>query len=80
MGPINPPSSELIPGAESDLAEAIARERGEAWAALVRACMETGDNDAVEAVQHMALLVIYASNPVGGMQATITALDWYTCL
>eukprot|EP00076_Gallus_gallus_P034795 XP_025000333.1 uncharacterized protein LOC112530482 [Gallus gallus] len=38
--------------------------------------MEAWDNDAVEAVRHMAFPVIYTSNPAGGMQATITALDW----
>ncbi|NWI52456.1 GA113 protein, partial [Calyptomena viridis] len=69
------PSSEPVPGAESDLAEAIARERREAWAALTKEVMGTGDKQAVKAAMEIACPVTFT--PVAGrLQAQITALDW----
>ncbi|KAI1233228.1 hypothetical protein IHE44_0004826 [Lamprotornis superbus] len=40
---------EQIPGAESDLADAIAKERRGAWAALARDCLKRGGQDAAQA-------------------------------
>ncbi|NXD03479.1 GAK8 protein, partial [Certhia familiaris] len=68
---------EPVPGAESDLAEAAARERRELWTMLARQGMEEGDNDLVTAAtESMAFPVIYTPNPQGGLQATVTNLNW----
>ncbi|NWT71883.1 GAK7 protein, partial [Prunella himalayana] len=69
--------SEPVPGAESDLAEAMARERWELWTMLARQGMEEGDNDLVmAAMENLAFLVGYSPSPQGGLQAAITTLDW----
>ncbi|NWS65213.1 GA113 protein, partial [Chunga burmeisteri] len=64
-----------FPGAESGLAEAMAREQRKMWAALAREGAERGDEEMVEAAGH-AFPVLYRQNPAGGLQADITALDW----
>ncbi|NXP84028.1 GAK8 protein, partial [Passerina amoena] len=71
-----PPSNEPIPGAENALAGAIARERREAWSALAREVMNSGDREAMEAVKEIACPVVFTPLAGGGFQATITALDW----
>ena len=68
-------ATEPIPGAESELAEAIARERRNVWAALAREGAEQGDEGMLEAANH-AFPVVYRPNLAGGLQADITALDW----
>ncbi|NXT45276.1 GAK8 protein, partial [Pelecanoides urinatrix] len=73
----SPSSQEPIPGAESDLAGAMARERREVWAALARQGAEQGDQDILEAASGcLAFPVTFAPNPAGGLQATVTVLDW----
>ncbi|NWW37369.1 GAK8 protein, partial [Panurus biarmicus] len=68
--------AEPIRGAESHLAEAIARERREAWAALAKDGLEKGDNDVVSAATQLACPVTFQAQAGGGLLATITALDW----
>ncbi|NXG49725.1 GAK9 protein, partial [Psilopogon haemacephalus] len=70
------PANELIPGAESDLAGAIAQERRGAWAALAKECMERGDNDAAEVTRHLACPVTFTPAAGGGLTVEIYALDW----
>lgn len=73
-----PPSNESVPGAHGDLAEAVAvaRERREAWSALAREVMNSGDREAMEVAKEIACPVIFNQMAGGGFQATITALDW----
>ncbi|NWY35049.1 GA113 protein, partial [Pheucticus melanocephalus] len=59
-----------IPGAQIDPAGAIARQRREAWAALTKEMLLSGDCEAVAAAVDVARLVVFS--PL----ATITALDW----
>ncbi|NXO83249.1 GAK8 protein, partial [Sitta europaea] len=66
-----------IPGAESDLAEALAKERRELWVSLARQGAETGDNDLLEVASNcLACPVVFSPVPGGGLQATLNALDW----
>ncbi|NXX24091.1 GAK8 protein, partial [Podargus strigoides] len=69
-------SPEPVPGAESDLAEAVARERRELWAMLARQGLADGDGELVEAAtSSLAFPVVYT--PIeGGLSAEITNLDW----
>ncbi|NXD74702.1 GAK9 protein, partial [Eolophus roseicapillus] len=60
-----------IPGAESDLAEAIAKERREAWAAVAKDCLEKGDEGVAAS---LACPVTF--QPQRGLLATVTPLDW----
>ncbi|RMC11181.1 hypothetical protein DUI87_12094 [Hirundo rustica rustica] len=72
-----PDSQEPIPGAESDLAGAMARERHEVWAALAQQGAEQSDKDMLEAASDcLAFPVTFTPNPAGGLQATVTVLDW----
>lgn len=76
-GPSALGDSEPIPGAESDLAEAIARERRELWTMLARHGMEGGDNELVQAAtENLAFPVVCTPTPQGGIQAEIRTLDW----
>ncbi|NWQ72511.1 GAK9 protein, partial [Neopipo cinnamomea] len=63
------------PGAENDLAEATARERREAWAAVAKDCMEKGEGEVLQDLSTLAFPVTFQPAP-GGMQAIITSLDW----
>ena len=63
--------NEPIPGAESDLAEAIAKERREAWAAVAKDCLEKGDEGVAAS---LACPVTF--QPQRGLLATVTPLDW----
>ncbi|NXK70091.1 GAK8 protein, partial [Sylvietta virens] len=80
--PLNPfLDQEPVPGAESDLAEALAKERREAWAALAREGLATGDSDLLGAEQEMAgpamtFPVIFTPNNQGGQTAQVSNLDW----
>ncbi|NWZ18012.1 GA113 protein, partial [Agelaius phoeniceus] len=75
--PTPPPlNGSLIPGSESDLARAVAQQRREAWAAVAKEFMDTGDEEARSAAMEMACPVVYSPMAGGGFQATITALDW----
>lgn len=69
--PPSPISNEPIPGAESDLAGAIAKERREAWAALAKECLELGDGEAMETAKELACPVVFTPLAGGGLQATI---------
>ncbi|NXF28205.1 GA113 protein, partial [Rhodinocichla rosea] len=74
--PSPPPSNEPIPGLESDLAGAIARERREAWMAVAKDNLISGDREAMEAALDVACSVVFPPLAGGGFQAAITALDW----
>ncbi|NXB21110.1 GAK8 protein, partial [Rhagologus leucostigma] len=75
-----PLGSEPVPGAEPDLAGALARERRDLWASIARHGMEGGDSDLVAAatanMDSLAFPVVYTPNPQGGLQAAISTLDW----
>ncbi|NXG43263.1 GAK10 protein, partial [Psilopogon haemacephalus] len=74
--PISPVGSDKpLPLAESDLAEAIARDRREAWAAFARECLEKGDDEAIEA-SRLACPVTFTPNDKGGTMAVMSMLDW----
>ncbi|POI20478.1 hypothetical protein CIB84_015776 [Bambusicola thoracicus] len=76
-GPSVPSESESVPGAESDLAEAIARERRDLWTMLAKQGMEDGDVDLVQAAtENLAFPVVYTPLAQGGVQAEIQSLDW----
>uniref|UniRef100_A0A8V0ZEE5 CCHC-type domain-containing protein n=1 Tax=Gallus gallus TaxID=9031 RepID=A0A8V0ZEE5_CHICK len=78
-GPSALDGSGSVPGAESDLAEAIARERRELWTTLAKHGMEDGDNELVQAVtENLAFPVVYTPTQQGGLQAEIRTLDWKT--
>ncbi|NXT19735.1 GAK7 protein, partial [Syrrhaptes paradoxus] len=73
-------ATEPVPGAESDLAGAMAKERRESWAAFARKCMQEGDMDGLAALD-MAFPVVYTPGPPDAqgqqvLNATITPLDW----
>ncbi|NXP95610.1 GA113 protein, partial [Passerina amoena] len=74
--PCPPPGNEPIPGAQSDRAGAIARQRREAWEAVLEEIMESGDPEAVAAALDAAHLVVFWPVAGGGDQAAITALNW----
>lgn len=81
--PLPPPSNatEPFPGALSDLAEAMARERREAWAALAKHGIDNGDLGLAEAAQEqlpssMAFPVIFHPQGNGRQRAEITQVDW----
>ncbi|NWV52333.1 GAK8 protein, partial [Daphoenositta chrysoptera] len=70
-------ANEPIPGAESDLAGAMAKERREMWAAVARHGAEQGDDALLEAAaDNLPCPVIYQPNPAGGFDIQMTALDW----
>ncbi|NXE07442.1 GAK8 protein, partial [Lophotis ruficrista] len=69
-------ANEPIPGAESDLAGAMARERREAWAALAREGMENGDEQVLQVAAELACPVTFQAAAGRGLVANITALDW----
>ncbi|XP_068791278.1 endogenous retrovirus group K member 7 Gag polyprotein-like [Struthio camelus] len=74
--PTNPFLSEPTPGAEADLAKAMAKERREAWAALAREGLERGDAEVLQVAEQLACPVPFQAIPGGGVQVTILALDW----
>uniref|UniRef100_A0A8V0WZE5 Retroviral nucleocapsid Gag protein p24 C-terminal domain-containing protein n=1 Tax=Gallus gallus TaxID=9031 RepID=A0A8V0WZE5_CHICK len=77
LGPSALDGSGSVPGAESDLAEAIARERRELWTTLAKHGMEDGDNELVQAVtENLVFPVVYTPTQQGGLQAEIRTLDW----
>ncbi|XP_017677584.1 PREDICTED: uncharacterized protein LOC108500820 isoform X2 [Lepidothrix coronata] len=69
-------TKEPVPGAFSDLVEAVVKERRETWAAFAKHCMEQGDSHGLQAVDLYAFPVTYNQDGQGGMNAAITALDW----
>ncbi|NWR48857.1 GAK8 protein, partial [Regulus satrapa] len=69
-------SDEPIPGAESDLAGAIAQERREAWATLAREFIDSGDEEATVAAIESAFPEKFTPMAAGRLQAAITARDW----
>ncbi|XP_051633020.1 uncharacterized protein LOC127466341 isoform X1 [Manacus candei] len=69
-------TKEPVPGAFSDLAEAVVKERRETWAAFAKHCVEQGDSHGLQAVDSYAIPVTYNLDGQGGMNAVITALDW----
>ncbi|NWZ75085.1 GAK8 protein, partial [Poecile atricapillus] len=74
-----PPSlmgNESVYGVESDLGEAIARERRVTWAALAWNAMQEGDQKTADTILEVACPVTFTPLQGGGMQAQITALDW----
>ncbi|NXK37498.1 GAK8 protein, partial [Piprites chloris] len=64
-----------FPGALSDLAEAVAKERREAWAAVSQHCLET-EGEAPELAIHQAFPVVYNLNGQGQITYEIKPLDW----
>ncbi|NXT29067.1 GA113 protein, partial [Syrrhaptes paradoxus] len=72
----NPFLADPIPGAELNLAEAMARERREAWAALAKEGMAQGDEHILQATADLICPVLYQQLQGGGMQAQMTPLDW----
>ncbi|XP_059333667.1 endogenous retrovirus group K member 6 Gag polyprotein-like [Ammospiza nelsoni] len=70
------PKSNQSPGLENDRAVMIARERRDAWAALAKDAMEKGDQELISLASKLACPVIFTPQAGGGMQATISALDW----
>ncbi|NXK43742.1 GAK19 protein, partial [Piprites chloris] len=64
-----------FPGALSDLAEAVAKERREAWAAFSRHCLET-EGETPEAPRYQAFPVVYGQNAQGQAVYEIKQLDW----
>ncbi|NXB92580.1 GAK9 protein, partial [Vidua chalybeata] len=71
------PGQEPVPGAESDLAEAMAKERREVWAAVAREGMQTGDAELFTAAQEtLAFPVIFTPNAQGGYTAQVQSFDW----
>ena len=70
-------SHEPVPGAESDLAEAMAKRHRELWAAIARDSLEKGDSDMLAAAREsLALPVLFVPNAQGGNIAQVTNLDW----
>ncbi|KAF4805408.1 endogenous retrovirus group K member 8 Gag polyprotein-like protein [Turdus rufiventris] len=68
-----------FPGALSDLAEAMSRERRELWSALAKQGLDSGDLDLAEAAQaqaHQIFPVLFHPLPDGGQKAEVTQLDW----
>ncbi|NXT86227.1 GAK8 protein, partial [Zapornia atra] len=70
-----------VPGAVSDLLDEIAKQRREAWAAVAREGVTSGDEAMIEAAGSLAFPVTYT--PVYNQQgqhiqnqATFTPLDW----
>ncbi|RMC11162.1 hypothetical protein DUI87_12075 [Hirundo rustica rustica] len=78
--PPDPPATEPLPGALSDLAEAMAQGRREAWAALAQQGWQREDPDLAAAAQEQidtcAFPVIFQPNPQGGQRAELVNLDW----
>ncbi|XP_065516822.1 endogenous retrovirus group K member 8 Gag polyprotein-like [Lathamus discolor] len=79
--PLSPNATEPFPGALSDLAEAMASQRREVWAALARHGVENGDRVLADAAQDhvaisMAFPVIFHPRPGGGHRVDITQMDW----
>ncbi|NWQ72612.1 GAK8 protein, partial [Neopipo cinnamomea] len=73
-------TTESVSGAATDLAEAMARERRESWAAFARQCMQEGDTAGLEALD-MAFPIVYSQGPPDAqgrptLDASITPLDW----
>ncbi|OWK54521.1 Pol polyprotein [Lonchura striata] len=69
-------ASKPTPRAESDLTEALARERREVWATLAREELDKGDGQALELAAELACPVIFQQQAGGGLTAQITLLDW----
>ncbi|RMB90798.1 hypothetical protein DUI87_32791 [Hirundo rustica rustica] len=78
--PPDPPATEPFPGALSDLAEAMAQGRREAWAALVQQGWQREDPELAAAAQEQidtcAFPVIFQPNAQGGQRAELVNLDW----
>ncbi|NXB94104.1 GAK19 protein, partial [Vidua chalybeata] len=74
--PDNPFVSEPIPGAESDLAEALAKDRREAWAALAKEEMGGGDGQDLQLAAELACPILYQQAAGRGRTAEIMPLDW----
>ncbi|NXE44118.1 GA113 protein, partial [Ptilorrhoa leucosticta] len=72
--PMSPPPPECSVG--SGAATEADRERQAAWSNLARECLAAGDGEGLAAIQEVACPVIFTPNGGGGLQATITALDW----
>lgn len=71
-----PKSSQSVPKSENDLAVTIARDRRDAWAALAKDAMEKGDQELMGMANELACPVVFSPQAGGGIQATISALDW----
>ncbi|RMB91868.1 hypothetical protein DUI87_31730 [Hirundo rustica rustica] len=78
--PPDPPATEPFPGALSDLAEAMAQGRREAWAALAQQGWQREDPELAAAAQEQidtcAFPVIFQPNAQGGQRAELVNLDW----
>ncbi|XP_039238153.1 endogenous retrovirus group K member 5 Gag polyprotein-like [Pipra filicauda] len=61
-----------VPGASTDPAGAIAKERRDTWAAIAKHCL----SEELQGAEGMAFPVIYNQMPGGRLNATITPLDW----
>ncbi|NWU73784.1 GAK7 protein, partial [Pterocles burchelli] len=77
----NSVESDPVPGALSDLWEEMAKQRREAWSALARHGLDTGDTEVVDAVGTMACPVTYTPvvDPQGqviNQLGTYSPLDW----
>lgn len=78
--PFPPPPPD--PDADSPLitddpgAEALAKGRREAWAALARESVERGDDEVLQAATQLACPVVFNAQQGGGLLANITPLDW----
>ncbi|NWZ89712.1 GAK6 protein, partial [Nesospiza acunhae] len=73
VSPAGPPVPQL---ANSPAAVRIANERRKAWREIAGDAIAAGDRTAADTFLEIACPVVYAPNPAGGLQATITTLDW----
>ena len=73
---VTPEGENSTPGSEDGLGIEIAKERCRAWNALAREGLEKGDEAMTQMATAMAFPVQFQPNPAGGINATVTALDW----